>query len=60
MNEILICSKCKMHVHERIIEDMGLWLYGSDDYFIPKTVGWKCPNCEEINYYDTIQNSQKI
>ena len=49
MNEVLICSKCKMRVSEWIIENMGLWLYASDDYFIYKTVGWKCPNCEKIN-----------
>ncbi len=38
-----------MYVNERIIENMGLWLYDSEAYFISKIVGWKCPNCEEIN-----------
>ena len=55
MNEVLICSKCKMRVNEWIIENMGLWLYDSDAYFISKTVGWKCPNCEEINLQNSIK-----
>ena len=60
MDNVLRCNKCKMYINEWIIENKDLWIYDTLTGFpgyIPRTIGWKCPNCGERNYYDSIQNS---